>query len=231
MKPFLFFLLACFCIDTVAAQNDACSSAYMAWDEGTEFDYTFYDKKGKADNVSTQHIELIEDVPEGFAAQIHYKLADKNKEQLSKGHYKIVCKGDHVLMDLSNMLDPRVFESLGELEVEIANDQMDLPNQLVVGQMLKDGGMTVKASTEGMTLINMRMRIYDRKVEAMEKVTTPAGTFDCARITQQIEMKTIIKSTSKSIAWYAKGVGMVKTENFDKKGNLEGSSMLTRFKK
>ena len=79
--------------------------------------------------------------------------------------------------------------------------------------------------------MNMNIKILNRKVEASESVNTLAGTFDCYKITYDMEMKSIINITTKGAEWIAKGVGVVKTEQYDKKGNLTGYTLLSKFEK
>jgi hypothetical protein len=61
-------------------------------------------------------------------------------------------------------------------------------------------------------------------------VTTPAGTFECYKLSFDSEVKTILKMTTKSVQWIAKNVGAVKTETFDKNGKSLGTTELTDFR-
>ena len=79
---------------------------------------------------------------------------------------------------------------------------------------------------------NMSTLITDREVLGKESVTTPAGTFDCYIITQSTHIKSMAanqKRTTKQ--WIAEGVGVVKSEDYNKKGKLDGTSVLTSFSK
>jgi len=78
--------------------------------------------------------------------------------------------------------------------------------------------------------MTMVVKIYDRKVEAIEDMTTPAGTFSCYKMTSTIETKTMFTVIVKSTDWMAKKVGSVRSETFDKNGNLTGYSVLTSMK-
>lgn len=63
--------------------------------------------------------------------------------------------------------------------------------------------------------------LWEGKVGGMESITTPAGTFDCFKVTYT--MKINMGANSQKIyvtEWYAPGIGMVKSVNADKKGNL-----------
>ena len=79
--------------------------------------------------------------------------------------------------------------------------------------------------------MNMNISISNRKVEAAENLTTPAGTFECYKISCDVAIKMMINVKTKSIEWYAKGVGMVKSESYNTDGKLMGSNVLTSFKK
>jgi hypothetical protein len=72
--------------------------------------------------------------------------------------------------------------------------------------------------------------MFNRKVEALESITTPAGTFECYKLTYDMEIKSMIKMTVKATQWVARNVGAVKTESFDKNGKLVGYSLLTAFR-
>ncbi len=228
---FLSILLIIQRLAPIHAQENLCQSSYAPMTQAMEWDLTSYDKKGKVSSVSTQHVESIDETQDGFEAVILHNTKDAKGKDLTKGNYTIVCKGDDIWMDLANMLDANAMQGMTDMELSIENEKMDIPKNPKVGQVLSDGSISIKASTGGMTLLNLRARCFDRKVEKMEQVTTPAGTFDCVKITQQTEVKMVMKRTIATATWYAKGVGMVKTENYDKKGEIESSTILTRLKK
>ena len=73
--------------------------------------------------------------------------------------------------------------------------------------------------------------LTNRKVVAQESVTVPAGTFDCLKITYDLESKAMIKITGSATQWMAVGPGLVKSESYDKKGNLISSQLLNEFTK
>jgi hypothetical protein len=67
-------------------------------------------------------------------------------------------------------------------------------------------------------------------VEALENMTTPAGTFKCYKIASTIETKSMISITTHTVEWMAKDVGVVRSENYNKKGKLTSYMVLTSFK-
>ena len=58
------------------------------------------------------------------------------------------------------------------------------------------------------------------------------GTFSCFKITQTVEADypLIGKQHFTSITWIGKGMGVIKTEAYDKKGKLQSRMLLTELK-
>jgi hypothetical protein len=108
---------------------------------------------------------------------------------------------------------------------------MMYPSGLSAGQTLDDASITISAGTGGVTIMNLTVKIINRKVVGPETVTVPAGTFDCFKITYDMETKMMFKINTSVAEYINMGAGNVKTETFDKKGKLIGSTVLTELKK
>ena len=74
-----------------------------------------------------------------------------------------------------------------------------------------------------------RQTIKDRKVVGKETVTTAAGTFECFKVEQTTEMDMgFVKREMKGVSFIAEGIGVVRSESFDKNGDLESYSEITQ---
>ena len=82
-----------------------------------------------------------------------------------------------------------------------------------------------------MSMMNMTTKVYNRKVEAIEKITTEAGTFECYKITYDVFTDAMIDINTKGIDWIARDVGTVRTENYNKNGKLTGYTELIKLEK
>jgi len=154
---------------------------------------------------------------------------DKDKETY-KFQQTYFCQDGVISFDMSNMFDPKTMEGYKDMQVSLTSDKLDLPNNLTVGQTLKEGTATMVISNQGMKLMTMNIHVYNRKVETKETITVPAGTYECFKITYDVESKVIFKVQGKAAEWYAKGIGMVKQETYDSKGKITGSTLLKSFK-
>ncbi len=115
----------------------------------------------------------------------------------------------------------------GGIAVETDSDIPVIPADLEVGMELKCG--TVKVSISGITSEQI---IESHKVVAREDLTTAAGTFDCYVVEQVYTTQVaFIKAKGSQKIWYARGVGNVKTETYDKKGKLVSVQALASYTK
>ncbi|MEO6683559.1 MAG: hypothetical protein ABIN48_12125, partial [Ginsengibacter sp.] len=114
---------------------------------------------------------------------------------------------------------------------------MDIPKNMYPGQKLNDVNFTMKTKSSGMEMV-ITTNLVDRTVGAKEKVTTPAGTFECMPISglRKSGMRVMginrkMGNPTKEITWYSPGIGIVKSESYDAKGKVESSQILTEFKR
>lgn len=78
--------------------------------------------------------------------------------------------------------------------------------------------------------MKLRAFLSNGRVEGFESVTTPAGTFNCLKVSYRAQYKVMLFSEKSYVTeWYAPNVGLVKRQETDKKGNLLYDSVLTRI--
>ena len=230
MKTLLvLFIVICLFTSNVMAQN-SCSKFYP-FSEGTSTQLTMYDKKGKLSVVVEYTVASVASTSEGETATMSHKLIDDKGNLISTSEYEVLCKDGLVSIDFNSLTRPEMMQAFGgNAETEVTGTNIDLPNNLSVGQELPDGGINISIKMSGMNM-NMTTTITDRKVIGKESVTTPAGTFDCYVITATTTMKMGANMTRSSKQWISEGVGVVKMEDYDKKGKLESTGLLTAFSK
>jgi len=204
---------------------------YFPVEKGTKVEMTDYDKKGKVTGIGTSTV--IEKLQIGAAQEVKVALEYKATESETpfKSDYSVKCENGEFYINMNNFLDKNAMSGYQNMDITIDADQMTLPSKLTAGQVLGNGRVTAKIASSGVNLMTMNTLITNRKVEGFESVTTPAGTFDCVKISYDIEAKVMFKVNMSCKQWYAKNVGAVKTENYDKKGKLESSQMITKISK
>ena len=118
-------------------------------------------------------------------------------------------------------------------------DNMEIPENLSIGQSLPDAKIKMTFTKDGSKTGSMDIFIKNRKVESKESITTSAGTFECYKISYDVESSIGLammanmqmKTVSKCVMYYNTENGPIKTENYNEKGKMIGYTLVTEIKK
>ncbi|MCB9315019.1 MAG: hypothetical protein H6569_02665 [Lewinellaceae bacterium] len=219
--PALFLLLSV----ALAAQD--CAKMYDYFKEGVTLEYTNYNKKDKVEGVLIHRVGSIEEKSDSLIATINLTTTDAKGKQVSEVSYPMKCFQGVIYMDMRSLI-PQQSNQSPQVEVEMKGTDLTYPPDMKPGQTLPDAEMEMTMRMGGLQLMNNRYQIKNRKVEAEESVTTTAGTYSCLKISYDFEYKLMGTRTTHTEFWYAPEVGMVKSVNYDRKGNVESRSELTK---
>lgn len=196
--------------------------------EGTYWHTTNYEAKGKLLGKTIQKVKAYEETSNGFKATLEITSEDKKGEQTFTGSSTITCEDGIIYFDMNDMFPEEQMQSMQEFEITVDGTNLQLPKDLKVGEFLKDAEISMHIEATPIKM-NFKINVTDRKVEAKEELNTPAGKFECFKISQKIYMKTLGKMEMSSKEWYSVEVGMVKSESYNKKGKMTGYTILTAY--
>lgn len=226
-----FLLIIAFLLSTIASSfAQECMGVNMK--AGSGFDMANYDAKGKLTSSMTYKIAKV--VPEGGMSVITIDMETfdaKGKSQL-KNTYQMKCNGSTLLLDASTLINEQQMKSIENFNMKFTSTNIEYPGKLTVGQKLKDA--TLKGEgTSGPMAMTMNITVFNRSVEAQEKITIPAGTFDAYKISSDMKMETKmgfgITIDINTISWRTPGVLWdIKSESY-RKGKLISRSELTKI--
>jgi len=196
---------------------------------GTLREMTNYDKKDRVTGRVHQTISNKNVSGGNISMDVVTVIYDDKDEELNRSKVTVGCENGVFKIDMSDYLG-EMLEAYQEMDVEMKGDNLQFPPDISVGDQLPEGTINIKVSNSGITMVNMDVTIKNRKVERKEKITTPAGSFDCFKISYDTEAKTNFLTVNTSgVEWIAEGVGVIKIENYNKKGKLSSYSLLTKF--
>lgn len=228
MRTLILLIAILFCGISMQAQD-----IFFPSKAGMVLTYKSFDKKDKLASVLKYTIKEIN--TRGNDMDITYLIESlDNKEKLVfKEEVTIQQKDDILYLDMSNFMNKAVFQQNGEIpaEVQVKGNNMEMPRNPQPGQMLPDANVEM-ALKMGFVSLKVSAEVINRKVEAIEDVTVGAGTFKAYKLTNQVNSVAMgIKVQTTGTEWYAKGIGLVKTESYDKKGELLSRMELVDLKK
>ena len=226
------FLLTTLCIfsffDMNAQSSNLCANNFFYPKEGKKLTYKQYDNKDKVKSITEQSLKSIKNTATGFEAVITVTNKDDKGSSIQEGKDFIVkCENGEIKLDLSSMMMNEMAGRMKGMEVSVTGDGVGYPSNLEIGKTLPDATMEMKLGINGTTMFTGKFVIKNRKVEAKENLTTSAGTFECYKISYDLDIDMIMKHSNKVIQWMSPNIGLIKSENLDSKGIMQNHRDLT----
>lgn len=163
---------------------------------------------------------------------VHSEFTDKDGKPGPSGDTEMICDGDAIKVDMKSFVPASSMKQYNNMQITGDVKYMAYPLNLSVGQKLDDCTVTLDIGNGGQSMSAMQMDIINRMVEKEENITTNAGTFDCYKITYDstVKIKMIgigIPLHIKVAEWFSPKLGrFIKSETYDKKSKLKGSTVL-----
>lgn len=228
MKKNLILLSLIFMMIVPAGMSQDCSFFYPM-EVGTLIELQHYDRKSKPAGKTRQ--EIIDKQTDQGAMKIAVKSTffDEKDKEMMTSDLTMECKDGVFTFDMDQYLNDEMLAGMKEMEFTIGGDNLEFPDRMSPGDQLKDG--SIRLIVPDMPMMNQTTTVYNRKVEAIENVTTEAGTFECYKISYDVLTDAMIDIQTKGIEWIARDVGTVRTESYNKNGKLTGYTELVRLEK
>jgi hypothetical protein len=184
--------------------------------------------KGNTESFVRQTIKNVEGSGNNMTISYVAESLDKNRKPLlAEIPYTVTVKDGVVILDMNQFFAGMLQQD--QPLVEITGVPMELPGDMQPGQSLKDAEMTMTLNL-GIMKMKTVMKMTDGKCLAIEAVTVPAGTFESHKITQTVSTTALKKTTkTRTVSWYAPGIGTVKSETYDDKDKLMSSIELVEI--
>lgn len=227
MKKLLSLVYIVLCVLMVNAQE-----TFFPTKEGMVLTYKSFDKKDKLSGMMKYTIKKVNISGNNIDITYLCESLDNKEKLVFKEEITVHQKGDVLYVDMGNLLNKSAFQQNGEIpaEVEVKGNNMEIPLNPSPGQTLPDANIEMAMK---MGFVNMKMSaaVTNRKVEAIEDISVSGGTFKCYKFSGDVNTVALgIKVQAKTVEWFAKGIGTVKTESYDKKGEMTGRTELVEVK-
>lgn len=220
MKTITKSIVAILCVTFFFSSSIKAQDVFFLDKQGTEVEYVVKDAKGTIQSYSKMTVTNVQKKDaKNFTVTYSTEVFDKNKKSLAAP----ITISTEVVNGVITM-DPTA--SMGETGAEVSGTYPTFPATFEVGQDI--GAYEYKMKMMGMTTTVSG----SSKVTAKESITTDAGSFDCFKVESEVSTKAMMSNTKVSTAsWYAKGIGTVKAETYDKKGKVISVQELISLKK
>ncbi len=225
----LAFLLMIFVATDGMAQQ--CAYFYPTV-KGTSLEYTFYNKRDKATGKQIQKVVKSKQEEGATVLTIEASHKDNRAEKAVETTFEVKCDEGKFYMNMSDFASAfnyQQYQNQPNIDVNIESDGLYYPANLTVGQVLPEGRVQIDIAANGINMFGTTVSVINRKVEGKETIETPAGKFECIKISADVITKSAVNSENKTIQWLAEGVGVVKSENQNKDGKMISYQLLTKI--
>ncbi len=227
MRLFLLFSIGFFLPLLVFAQEN-CTSFLPG--QGTKLTYFNYDKKGKKTSTTTNEIVSVKTKGDTIYFKVHQLITTGKKKDDMENDLLFKCSGNNFIIDMNSILNSEQMKAYEDATLSVKSKDMFIPGDLKPGMELNDGSITITAFLNPMTT-TITARVFYREVVDKEDITTPAGTFSAWKITGNVESKfAFMRIAYRTVEWYVKNIGVVRSESYDRKGKMIGHTELQSIK-
>jgi hypothetical protein len=218
-------LASCLLLSTNIVNSQSCDYYYLQ--DGKTAELTNYNRKGDEVGKNVYKISSVKKSGGSTTSQVQTELFDKKGKSFAKASNSVKCTDGSLMIDMKMFLSP---EQAGQIKAEAKASDVYLayPPNMKPGDALPDGKFNMEVQQDNGMTTKVDVNITDRKVAAQEAVTTPAGTWQCFKITYRSAIKIGMMGIGIPVRadvteWFAPGFGTVKTEA---KGS---TTVLTKF--
>ncbi|MBC3789013.1 hypothetical protein [Spirosoma utsteinense] len=205
----------------------------MTLKTGMSFEMTNFNPKDKPTGKMAYQVTKVGKEGASTVVDITVQMQDDKGKQQPPYSVRYTCNGNELVADLSGMMQA-MQTSMKDMEVRMKSNKLIYPGKLSVGQTLVDGELEADMSSKGNTMMQMSMKMTNRKVDSKETVTTPAGTFDTYKVSSDMNVENRvmgmpIRSTMHTVSYRADNQLLdIKSETYNKNGKLMGYSLLSK---
>lgn len=218
---------------SIVAKAQQCAGYYYLA-ENAKIVMTNYDRKDKISSTVTYNISDVAKDGAVLTASFSSEVVDDKGKTMGGGAGKFKCSGDKIYVDASVAMPSGQMEAYKNMEIKADEVFIEYPSAMSVGQDLPDADFKMVVSNKGAVFSTITFKQVNRKVAGKEKIATPAGEWECWKLTSESQFKASVGNSGFGIPikmqiteWFAPGFGIVKSETANKNGKLMGYSVIS----
>lgn len=214
------------------AQTDCIQ--FFPGTEGSTLTTKTYDANDNLLNTMVYKVKEVSDNTVMNNMEIGFTMMDGNNNTISNANIDASCNDGMFSMKMVNKgYSPEIIRAM-TTNTELVGYFLDYPNVFNNDPFndspfsMEGGEFTIEDNSDKKDKVNVR--VYNRQLEGTERIITPArnDSFDAYKITFDYDVNYSGETVKlKGIEWYAPNYGIVRSETYDKDGNLVNKTVLS----
>ncbi len=218
--------------ESVMAQD---CNFFFANEEGKVLTRTGYKADGTASSILLYRVDKVYDYPSGMEVDAHFSYSKPTGKVLNSGKMVARCDNGTFSMNMSHILSYPDALNMKNADLYMMGDLMSYPDAFSApddpSSLNEYSDGTIRISDKKNKDNRAEISVTNRTFVANEDVQTSAGIFHATKVRYSIRIWTP-KATIEGYGyeWYAPNTGIVRTEEYNDKDQLQSYSVLTSIK-
>jgi hypothetical protein len=185
--------------------------------------------------ISTDKFKVssIDTSENGIMGKVDAESFDPKGVSLGKRNFAVKCNNGTFYINMKSNLDMLAMSQFRGMKMKVESDDLDFPANLQTGQKLKDGKLQLSLQGEKnqpVPSFSLTVHVYNRKVIGFDTILTSAGRFGCVKVSYNMKTLFMKEIVNYGVEWFARDVGVVRSEMYDTRGKLMGFNQITVLK-
>lgn len=224
MRLAIVVLFAALLSGTDLKSQSSCSQ-FFPFEEFESMTYAHYDRRDRLESRHQWQVMELKRDGDRIEAKVALTVREPNGDILMTNSFTAYCEEDTYYIGLEGVHMNEFSDAFGEgMEMEISGTHLSIPDNISVGDRLPDAQMEARITSP--IPMTIHMEITDRTVDEKSEITTPAGTFEAYKISQENMVRAVIRSRSQSVEYYSPRYGMIRSETMNRRGRLQAYTQL-----
>lgn len=227
------------------------SAQYFSTTKGQEFIYKSEDLNEKTEQAKKATVMSVETAGDGVISAVYEEVtADPTNPLVEIKNNRLytytpstettkitVMTGEDlkaILMNALRLSAEAAGQHMSEMEFNELENAINAKGELefeISPNMANDTKLAKSTIRLNAGMMTMRANLWEAKFLGSESVTVPTGTYDCLKVSYQLVLNTPNGNQKQYVTdWYAKGIGLVKSVETDKKGVVQTQDSLLSIK-
>jgi hypothetical protein len=208
----------------------------MPFVQGRTLTYDMTNAQGKPTGSVTYYFKEVNTSSAPNTALVVVENIDTKGKVVSTNEVTYKCDGNAFSIDMHATINPSSMNAYKDMSVTGEASYLDFPNNMSEGTALQDALLFLrvydKSNNEFATITS---KIFNRKTLTAEAVQTASGNYNCIKISANgyFMIKTLglgIPIETSTIEWWSNGIGLVKSETYNKSNKLVSTMVLRSAK-
>lgn len=230
---FIFFTLSSI-IFQISLSIAQCTM--MPFVQGRTLNYDLFNAQNKLTGTVKYTFQDVGSSSNGLTANVLVENFDAKGKLQHSNEVKYTCNNNLFSIDMRSSLNPNTMSAYKDMTIQGETSYLDFPVQATAGSSLQDAMLFLRVydkSNKEFATINST--VTNRKVLDAESISIASGTYDCMKISSNASLliKTLgfgLPVETSSVEWWSSGVGLVKSETYNKSGKIISTMQLNSVK-